>query len=342
MRAVVMESRGGPEVLKITEVPDPVPGPKEVRLRVKAVALNHLDLWVRKGVASPRLVLPHILGADVAGVVESVGPGVTGVSPGDEVVVNPGLSCGRCERCLSGQDNLCPRYEILGEHRFGGYAELLVVPEVNVLPKPKNLSFEEAAAFPLTFLTAWQMVVDKLQVRPGEDVLVMAAGSGVSVAAIQIAKLHGARVIATAGSEEKLRKAKDLGADETVNYTHPDWHKEVRALTKGKGADAVVDHTGALYWEGVIKATANGGRIAIAGASSGYEGTMPFAHIFFRQITIYGSTMGSKGRMFQIVRFLEEGRLRPIVGQVLPLEEAQEGHRLLEERRVFGKVVLRV
>ncbi|MER3603555.1 MAG: alcohol dehydrogenase, partial [Thermus sp.] len=199
-----------------------------------------------------------------------------------------------------------------------------------------------AAAFPLTFLTAWQMVVDKLQVRPGEDVLVMAAGSGVSVAAIQIAKLHGARVIATAGSEEKLRKAKDLGADETVNYTHPDWHKEVRALTKGKGADAVVDHTGALYWEGVIKATANGGRIAIAGASSGYEGTMPFAHIFFRQITIYGSTMGSKGRMFQIVRFLEEGRLRPIVGQVLPLEEAQEGHRLLEERRVFGKVVLRV
>ena len=213
---------------------------------------------------------------------------------------------------------------------------------MNLLKKPQNLSFEEAAAIPLTFLTAWQMVVDKLQVRPGDDVLIMAAGSGVSVAAIQIAKLHGARVIATAGSEEKLRKARELGADEAVNYTHPEWFKEVRRLTGGKGADKVVDHTGALYFEGVIKATANGGRIAIAGASSGYEGTLPFAHVFFRQLSILGSTMASKSRLFPILRFVEEGKLRPVVGQVLPLEEAAEGHRLLEERRVFGKVVLRV
>ncbi|GBD40259.1 Alcohol dehydrogenase [bacterium HR38] len=342
MKAVVMEARGGPEVLKVAEVPTPEPGPKEVRIRVKAAALNHLDIWVRKGVASPKLPLPHILGADASGVVDAVGPGVTGFAPGDEVVVNPGLSCGHCERCLAGEDNLCPKYEILGEHRFGAYAEYLVVPEVNLLKKPQNLSFEEAAAIPLTFLTAWQMVVDKLQVRPGEDVLVMAAGSGVSVAAIQIAKLFGARVIATAGSEEKLRKAKELGADETVNYTHPDWPKEVRRLTGGKGADKVVDHTGALYFEGVIRATANGGRIAIAGASSGYEGTLPFAHVFFRQLSILGSTMGSKSRLFPILRFVEQGRLKPVVGQVLPLEEAAEGHRLLEERRVFGKVVLRV
>ncbi|MFN3179457.1 MAG: zinc-binding dehydrogenase [Thermus sp.] len=342
MKAVVMEARGGPEVLKVAEVPTPEPGPKEVRIRVKAAALNHLDIWVRKGVASPKLPLPHILGADASGVVDAVGPGVTGFVPGDEVVVNPGLSCGHCERCLAGEDNLCPRYEILGEHRFGAYAEYLVVPEVNLLKKPQNLSFAEAAAIPLTFLTAWQMVVDKLQVRPGEDVLVMAAGSGVSVAAIQIAKLFGARVIATAGSEEKLRKAKELGADETVNYTHPDWPKEVRRLTGGKGADKVVDHTGALYFEGVIRATANGGRIAIAGASSGYEGTLPFAHVFFRQLSILGSTMGSKSRLFPILRFVEQGKLKPVVGQVLPLEEAAEGHRLLEERRVFGKVVLRV
>ncbi|WP_105317998.1 zinc-binding dehydrogenase [Thermus tenuipuniceus] len=342
MKAVVMEARGGPEVLKVAEVPTPEPGPKEVRIRVKAAALNHLDIWVRKGVASPKLPLPHILGADASGVVDAVGPGVTGFVPGDEVVVNPGLSCGHCERCLAGEDNLCPKYEILGEHRFGAYAEYLVVPEVNLLKKPPNLSFEEAAAIPLTFLTAWQMVVDKLQVRPGEDVLVMAAGSGVSVAAIQIAKLFGARVIATAGSEEKLRKAKELGADETVNYTHPDWPKEVRRLTSGKGADKVVDHTGALYFEGVIRATANGGRIAIAGASSGYEGTLPFAHVFFRQLSILGSTMGSKSRLFPILRFVEQGRLKPVVGQVLPLEEAAEGHRLLEERRIFGKVVLRV
>ncbi|GAA5338143.1 zinc-binding dehydrogenase [Thermus antranikianii] len=342
MKAVVMEARGGPEVLKVAEVPTPEPGPREVRIRVKAAALNHLDIWVRKGVASPKLPLPHILGADASGVVDAVGPGVTGFAPGDEVVVNPGLSCGHCERCLAGEDNLCPRYEILGEHRFGAYAEYLIVPEVNLLKKPQNLSFEEAAAIPLTFLTAWQMVVDKLQVRPGEDVLVMAAGSGVSVAAIQIAKLFGARVIATASSEEKLRKAKELGADETVNYTHPDWPKEVRRLTGGKGADKVVDHTGALYFEGVIRATANGGRIAIAGASSGYEGTLPFAHVFFRQLSILGSTMGSKSRLFPILRFVEQGKLKPVVGQVLPLEEAAEGHRLLEERRVFGKVVLRV
>ncbi|WP_114313001.1 zinc-binding dehydrogenase [Thermus caldifontis] len=342
MKAVVMEARGGPEVLKVAEMPTPEPGPKEVRIRVKAAALNHLDIWVRKGVASPKLPLPHILGADASGVVDAVGPGVTGFAPGDEVVVNPGLSCSHCERCLAGEDNLCAKYEILGEHRFGAYAEYLVVPEVNLLKKPQNLSFEEAAAIPLTFLTAWQMVVDKLQVRPGEDVLVMAAGSGVSVAAIQIAKLFGARVIATAGSEEKLRKAKELGADETVNYTHPDWPKEVRRLTGGKGADKVVDHTGALYFEGVIRATANGGRIAIAGASSGYEGTLPFAHVFFRQLSILGSTMGSKSRLFPILRFVEQGKLRPVVGQVLPLEEAAEGHRLLEERRIFGKVVLQM
>ena len=342
MRAVVMRARGGPEVLEVADLPVPEPGPKEVRVRLKAAALNHLDVWVRKGVASPKLPLPHVLGADGSGVVHAVGPGVEGFAPGDEVVINPGLSCGRCERCLAGEDNLCPRYQILGEHRHGTYAEYVVLPEANLAPKPKNLSFEEAAAIPLTFLTAWQMVVDKLGVRPGDDVLVMAAGSGVSVAAIQIAKLFGARVIATAGSEDKLRRAKALGADETVNYTHPDWPKEVRRLTGGKGADKVVDHTGALYFEGVIKATANGGRIAIAGASSGYEGTLPFAHVFYRQLSILGSTMASKSRLFPILRFVEEGKLKPVVGQVLPLEAAAEGHRLLEERRVFGKVVLQV
>jgi len=342
MRAVVMRARGGPEVLEVADLPVPEPGPKEVRVRLKAAALNHLDVWVRKGVASPKLPLPHVLGADGSGVVDAVGPGVEGFAPGDEVVINPGLSCGRCERCLAGEDNLCPRYQILGEHRHGTYAEYVVLPEADLAPKPKNLSFEEAAAIPLTFLTAWQMVVDKLGVRPGDDVLVMAAGSGVSVAAIQIAKLFGARVIATAGSEDKLRRAKALGADETVNYTHPDWPKEVRRLTGGKGADKVVDHTGALYFEGVIKATANGGRIAIAGASSGYEGTLPFAHVFYRQLSILGSTMASKSRLFPILRFVEEGKLKPVVGQVLPLEAAAEGHRLLEERRVFGKVVLQV
>ena len=310
MRAVVMRARGGPEVLEVADLPVPEPGPKEVRVRLKAAALNHLDVWVRKGVASPKLPLPHVLGADGSGVVDAVGPGVEGFAPGDEVVINPGLSCGRCERCLAGEDNLCPRYQILGEHRHGTYAEYVVLPEANLAPKPKSLF--------------------------------NAASSGIGLAAIQIAKLFGARVIATAGSEDKLRRAKALGADETVNYTHPDWPKEVRRLTGGKGADKVVDHTGALYFEGVIKATANGGRIAIAGASSGYEGTLPFAHVFYRQLSILGSTMASKSRLFPILRFVEEGKLKPVVGQVLPLEAAAEGHRLLEERRVFGKVVLQM
>lgn len=337
-----MEGRGGLEVLRYGEIEEPEVGPGEVRVRVRAVALNHLDLWVRKGVAAPNLALPHILGSDIAGVVETVGPGAQGVVPGEEVVVNPGVSCGRCERCLSGQDNLCPDYQILGEHRWGGYAELVVVPVVNVLPKPKNLGFAEAAAVPLTFLTAWQMVVDKLQVKPGEDVLVMAAGSGVSVAAIQIAKLYGARVIAAAGSEEKLEKARALGADEVVNYSQPDWSKEVRRLTGGKGADAVVDHTGAAYWEGVIKATAWGGRISLVGASSGYQAPTPLSHVFYRQLTILGSTMASKSRLYPILRWVAQGRLKPVLGSILPLANAAEGHRLLEERRVFGKVVLEV
>lgn len=215
--------KGRPGSLALWRNAPPTLEAGQVRVAVKAVALNHLDVWVRKGVASPQLPLPHILGCDIAGEVESVGAGVKGIKPGDAVVVNPGVSCGRCQRCLAGQDNLCPKYQILGEHRWGGYAELVTVPAANVLPKPAGLSWLEAASLPLTFLTAWQMVVDKLQVRPGKDVLVMAAGSGVSVAAIQIAKLHGARVIATASSDEKLAKAKALGADEGVAQVWLRW-----------------------------------------------------------------------------------------------------------------------
>ncbi|WP_293172868.1 zinc-binding dehydrogenase [Oceanithermus sp.] len=341
MKAVVMTERGGPEVLRPAELPTPEPGPCEVRVRVRAVALNHLDVWVRKGVASPRLPLPHVLGSDVSGVVDAVGPGVEPELVGREVVLNPGLSCGHCEACLSGRDHLCHEYKILGEHVWGGYAEYLTVPRANLLPKPANLTFEEAAAVPLVFLTAWQMVVDKLQVRPGEWLLVMAAGSGVGSAALQIGKLFGARVLAAAGSEEKLARARELGADATVNYRESGWHRKVREITGG-GAQAVADHTGADYWQDVIKATASGGRIAIVGASSGYEAVTPLAHVFYRQIAVLGSTMGSKSRLFEVLRHVEAGRLAPVVGQVLPLEEAARGHELLEARAVFGKVVLRV
>ncbi len=342
MRAVYIEGFGGPEVLRLGPRPDPEPGPGEVRVRLHAAAVNHLDVWVRKGVANPRLSFPHVLGADGAGVVDAVGPGVSEDLLGEAVVLNPGISCGHCEACLAGRDNLCPTYGILGEHTDGTYAEYVVVPRANLVKKPGNLSFEEAASFPLAFLTAWQMVVDKLRVRPGEHVLVMAAGSGVGVAALQIAKLYGARVIAAAGSEEKLQLARELGADETVNYREEGWHRRVRELTGGQGVDAVADSTGREFWEGVIKATRSGGRIALVGATSGYEATTPLAHVFYRQLTIYGSTMASKSRLFRIARFFEEGRLRPVVGLTLPLEDAALAHRKLEEREVFGKVVLRV
>ncbi|WP_456414670.1 zinc-binding dehydrogenase [Oceanithermus profundus] len=341
MQAVVMNARGGPEVLEPAALPDPEPGPGEVRVRVRAVALNHLDVWVRKGAASPELPLPHVLGSDVSGVVDALGPGVEADLLGREVVLNPGLSCGRCEACLAGRDNLCGEYRILGEHVWGGYAEYVVVPQANLLPKPANLSFEEAAAVPLVFLTAWQMVVDKLQVRPGEWLLVMAAGSGVGSAALQIGRLFGARVLAAAGSEEKLERARALGAEQTVNYREPGWHRQVRELTGG-GAHAVADHTGAEFWEGVLKATRNGGRIALVGASSGYLAQTPLAHVFYRQLTIYGSTMGSKARLFEVLRHVQSGALRPVVGRVLPLAEAARGHALLEDRAVFGKVVLTV
>ncbi len=342
MKAIVMTTRGGPEVLELVGLPVPQPGPGEVRIRVHAAALNRLDVWVRKGLASPNLPLPHLLGSDAAGVVDTLGSNTDSLEVGQEVVVNPGLSCGRCVCCLAGQDNLCDHYQILGEHRFGAYAEYLVVPEVNLLPKPRRLSFVEAASVPLTFLTAWQMVVDKIAIRPGESLLVMAAASGVSVAALQIAKMFGARVIAAASSEEKLRFAQNLGADETVNYTHPDWYRSVRRLTGGRGVDAVADHTGSVYWEGVIKATATGGRIALVGASSGGSALTPLHHVFYRQLSIFGSTMGSKSRLFPILRHVQAGRLNPVVGGVFPLEQAAKAHQLMEARITTGKLVLSI
>ncbi len=341
MKAVVMESRGDADVLRLRQLPDPQPGPGEVRVRVRAAALNHLDIWVRKGVASPELPLPHVLGSDVSGVVDKVGAGVEENLVGAEVILNPGISCGHCRACLAGTDNLCEQYRILGEDTWGGYAEYVVVPRVNLLPKPKNLSFSQAAAVPLVFLTAWQMVAEKLRVRPGEWLLVMAAGSGVGSAALQIGKLFGARVIAAAGSREKLALAEELGADALVDYNQPEWHKEVRRLSGG-GVQAVADHTGADYWQGVIKATANGGRIAIVGASSGYAANTPLAHIFYRQLSILGSTMGSKSHLIEALEHVKKGKLKPVLGKVLSLDEAAAAHRLLESRKVFGKIVLNV
>jgi NADPH:quinone reductase-like Zn-dependent oxidoreductase len=272
--------------------------------------------------------------------VEAVGAGVEGVKPGDAVVVNPSLGCGQCERCLGGRENLCRRFAILGEHVSGGMAERLSVLARNVLPKPPRLSFEEAAAVPLTFMTAWHALVERADVRPGETVLVQAAGSGVGVAAVQIAKLLGARVIATAGSDAKLEKARALGADEVVNYETQDFVQETRRLTDKKGVDVVFEHVGKKTWEKSILAVGIGGRITIVGATTGYDPPTDLRHVFFRQISILGSTMGTAADLIEVLRFVGEGKLRPVVDRTLPLAEARAAQGLLADRAQFGKIVL--
>jgi NADPH:quinone reductase-like Zn-dependent oxidoreductase len=337
---MVLREHGGPEVLRWEEIAAPEPGPGEVRLAVKAVAMNHMDLWVRRGGPAFRLEYPHRLGCDIAGIVESVGPGVADLPLGTRAVVSPGLSCGVCQACLSGADNLCRDYRLLGENAQGGYGELAVVPRRNIAPYPGDLPFEHAAPAVLTFMTAWQMLVRKARVGPGDTVLVHGGASGVGVAAIQIAKLHGARVIATASSPAKVAAAVQLGADATIDARAGDFVAEVKALTGRRGVDIVVEHVGGDTFARSIKATRNGGVIVTCGATSGFEATIDLRHVFFRQIQLLGSTMASKGDLLALLPHVASGRLRPLVDRVLPLRDAAAGHRALEAREVIGKVVL--
>lgn len=339
MKAIVLREHGGPEVLRAEELPTPEPGPGEVRVRIRAVALNHLDLWVRRGGPAFHLEYPHRLGADIAGTIDAVGPGVA-LEVGGKCVVQPGLSCMRCQACLDGHDNLCRHYKLLGENTQGGYAESIVVPATNIAPYPERLDFAHAASGILTFMTAWQMVVRKAAVQPGDTVLVHGAGSGIGVAAIQIAKLFGARVIATAGSDHKLTLAKELGADATINYKTEDFAAECRAQTLKRGVDAVIEHVGGEVFEKSIKAVRNGGRIVTCGATAGFHPSIDLRHIFFRQIEVLGSTMSSKADLLAVLSHIAAGRLEPIVYEVMPLARAAEAHRILEERTAFGKLVL--
>lgn len=340
MKAIIFREHGGPEVLQAAEVSDPQINANEVLIEVRACALNHLDVWVRNGLPGIKVPLPHIPGNDIAGVVREVGELVAWVKPGDEVMVQPGVACGHCAECLDGRDNMCEQYDIIGYRRDGGYAELVAVPGVNVIRKPQNLSWEEAAALPLVTLTAWHMLVARARVQPGEDVLIHAAGSGVGSIGIQIAKLHGARVITTAGSDDKLAKARELGADETINYTRVDWPKEVKRLTNGRGVDVVFEHTGATTWPGSITSLKKGGRLVTCGATSGFDARTDLRHVFYRHLTILGSMMGSKADLLEAMKFIEQGRIRAVVDRVLPLAEARTAHELMEDRAQFGKLVL--
>ena len=341
MKAVRFHEHGGPEVLRYEEAPDPVIAPHEVLVKVKACALNHLDLWCRKGMLGMQIPLPHISGSDIAGEVASVGTLVTRVTTGQRVIVSPGVSCGQCACCLSGRDNLCRSYEIVGGYRInGGYAEYVKVPEVNILLMPEELSFEAAAAFPLTFLTAWNMLVNLAHIKRGDDLLVVGAGSGVGSAAIQIAKLFGARVLAAVGSEEKLDKATKLGADEGIDYTSRDLVIEVRRLTAKRGVDVIFEHVGGAVFEKLIPVLATGGRLVTCGATSGHMAQTDIRYLFMRQLSIMGGFMGPKADLLQIVKEIARGTLKPVVDRIFPLTDAATAQCVMEDRKLFGKLVL--
>ena len=340
MKAVIMKEHGSEDVLELAEMPDPEIAENEVLIRIKACALNHLDLWVRGGLPGIEFPMPHILGSDISGVIARVGKLVKNTREGDEVLLSPGLSCMHCEECLKGRDNLCAKYSIIGYRTPGGYAEYIKVPSVNVIPKPENISFEEAASIPLVYVTAWHMLIDRINLRAGETVLVHAAGSGVGSAAIQIGRLLGARVIATASSAEKLEKAKELGADEVINYTEADFLEEVKRLTGKRGVDVVFEHTGEATWAKSIRSLARGGRLVTCGATSGPKGDLDIRLLFSKQISLHGSYMGSKHELLEVMKFVKEGKLKGVIDRVLPLEKAADAHRALKERAQFGKVVL--
>ena len=340
MKAVRFHAHGGPEVLRFEDAPDPVAGPGEAVIRVRACAMNHLDLWQRRGMERVRIPFPHISGAEVAGEVITSPNGE--FAPGRRVMLQPGLSCGRCAACLDGRDNECAQYDVLGYRSAGGYAELVKVPVQNLIAIPDSIGFVEAAAFPLTFLTAWHMLVTRAGLQAGEDVLVLGAGSGVGQSAIQIARLHGARVVATAGTDAKLVKARRLGAHEVINHTTQDVPAMVRELTAGRGADVVVEHVGTATWEGSIKSLARGGRLVTCGATTGHDAGIDLRVLFVRQISLLGSYMGRKAELLRAADFFFAGQLRPVVDRTYPLAEAAEAHRLLEARGQFGKLVLEV
>jgi NADPH:quinone reductase-like Zn-dependent oxidoreductase len=341
MKAVRFHEHGGSEVLRYEEAPEPALRAGEVLVRVRACALNHLDLWERTGLERVRIPMPHISGSDVAGdVVRAEG---AEVAAGQRVMLQPGVSCGRCEACLSGRDNECAAYEVLGyRNHAGGYAELVKVPVQNLISIPDGIDYIHAAAFPLTFLTAWHMLMTRAKLERGEEVLVLAAGSGVGQAAIQIARLQGARVLATAGSAEKLERARSLGASEVIHHHEQDVAEEVRRLTNKRGVDVVIEHVGQATWAKSVRSLARGGRLVTCGATTGADAGLNLQALFAKQLSIHGSYMGTKGELLQVARFFFSGEVTPVIDRTFPLAEAAAAQQRLETSGQFGKIVLEV
>jgi len=340
MKAVRMHESGGVEKFVYEDAPDPLIAANEVLMRVKGCALNHLEVWATLLPPGTTFARPRILGSDVAGVVEAVGEAVSGIEVGSKVMLQPGVSCGICQACLAGVDNQCPSYSILGQGPWdGGFAELIKIPPANIIPMPENLSFEEAASIPLVFVTAWHMLVTRAGLRRDETVLVNAAGSGVGIAATQIANLLGAKVIASAGSDAKLEKAKALGADEGIDYNTGDVGQEALRLTDGRGVDVVLEHIGGEIFEKSVQALARNGRLVTCGVTAGQTASFSIRPFFMREQTFLGSFMGTKSELLGIMPYFRSGQLRPVVDRVYRLSEVQAAVRQLASRDHFGKIV---
>lgn len=339
MKAIRFHEFGGPEVLKYEDAPDPVLRNDQVLIRVRACALNHLDLWVRGGLRGVKL--PHINGSDVSGDVAKIGEYITDLKEGQRVLLAPMVFDNYCPACVSGQQNLCPHFSVLGNLVDGGNAEYIAIPRVNVIPIPDHLSYEQAAAVPLVFLTAWHMLVTRAKIWPGKVVLVLGAGSGVGSAAIQIAKMFGATVIATAGDEKKLAKAKELGADHLINHYQQKISEEVSKITGKQRVDIVLEHVGAATWGESMRALKPGGTIVTCGATTGGEVDFDIRFLFSRQLSFLGSFMGTMGELHDVLQHVFSGKLKPVVDTTFPLQEARAAHERMAKSEMFGKIVLK-
>ena len=338
MKGVRIHQFGGLEVLTYEDIPDPQPRKDQVLVRVKACALNHLDLWVRKGL--PGVKLPHILGSDIAGEIVGIGEYVSGFKTGQRILVAPMHFCGHCAKCVAGLQNQCREFTVIGNAVDGGNCELISVPATNAIPIPDSLDFNQAASVPLVFLTAWHMVVGLAAVRPGQTVLVLGAGSGVGIAAIQIAKLFRCRVITTAGNDAKLEKARLLGADYGIDHYKSKISDEVRKITDKEGVDIVIEHVGAATWEESVRSLKSGGKLVTCGATTGSTVGLDLRHLFARQLSVLGSYMGTMGELYEVLGHVFAGRLKPVVDRVSPLKELRAAHEYLEKSQMFGKVVV--
>ncbi len=342
MKAVLFREHGGPEKLSYEDLPMPQIGPGEVLIRVKACALNHLDIWIRQGNPAYPMPMPHVSGSDIAGLVESVGAQVEGIQVGQRVFVSPGVSCWHCEFCLAGRENFCRSYSLIGAMMHGGYAEYVRVPFRNVLPIPENLSFEQAAAFPLVSVTASHMLFALGGLQHGETALIMGAGSGVGSMAIQMAKLAGARVITTVGTDDKIPKAVTLGADAVINHAKEKVADRVKLLTEGRGVDVVIEHIGPEVWDNCLASLTKGGRLITCGATTGAEVKLDLRYVYSRQFTIKGAYMGTRAELVKAAELVGRKKLNPVIDRTYPLREARVAQEQLLSRKVFGKIVLTI